>query len=102
MTLAPRCIWCAKAIAKHTETHWFGSGPVQHRQDPSHNHVEVITTKAEAQRLVNGAVVSVSRWREHVAAVGVWDGETYADRYFCGGRCRNAYAYHVAGLGVRP
>jgi hypothetical protein len=50
-------------------------------------------TKAEAQKLTNLKVISVRRCSEGIDMVGVWDGESYVDEFFCNGKHALNYAY---------
>lgn len=86
----PLCRYCGKPIAKRVDTIYFGR--------KTHGRPEFPATLDEARRLVNGKVVSC-RWmrmkdrfgykaqgepdHDYVAWVGVWDGESYEDEYFC-------------------
>ncbi len=86
----PLCRYCGKPIAKHTERLRFGS---EHRMagDDARRNVTP-RSMAEAQRHVNGKIVSVqwslkrksSDWshvdydvteRDYIRAVTAWDGE---------------------------
>jgi hypothetical protein len=93
----PFCRYCGKAIRKWTTTIYFGK-----TSNPAHPE-----TKADAQRLINQQVLSVSyagkywwkdnedrRWIDHVTT---WDGQSYHDQFFCGPKC----AEHLGRLMAR-
>jgi hypothetical protein len=101
MTAQPRCRCCGKAIAKFTVAHYFGAS----RPDSnswSVSHTESATTKAEAQRHVNGEIVSVRKGYQGQVYVGVWDGETYrgyaSETDFCSIRCAAEFGRMAAAL----
>lgn len=102
----PHCRYCGKAIRKRTHTVYF----VKDEEEKARHtgfatfYSYVIgqpTSKAEAQRLVNAAVVSVRKQGYGPAAgvlitqVGTWDGETYEDQFFCTGTHAQDFAYAV-------
>jgi ATP-dependent phosphoenolpyruvate carboxykinase len=72
MKTPPLCRYCGKPIPKKTDIVWFNG--IKHRP----------ASRADVQRLVNGQVVSVS-WhhdRSFIYRAGIWDGESYADKFF--------------------
>lgn len=105
----PFCRYCGKPIAKRVDTVYFGR--------KLHGRPEFPKTTAEARRLVNGTVVSC-RWQryvsnddpdripvyrtdgepdhDYVAWVGVWDGESYEDEFFCTQVDARRFAYLYA------
>jgi hypothetical protein len=102
----PYCRCCGGPIKKRTEFHWFGRDMAQeHNQDRPSHHGARPATKADAQRLVNGQIISVSRYPardgepSYIGSANVWDGETYEDHLFCkqvcavrfGRMCAEAY-----------
>lgn len=113
----PLCRTCGKKIKKRTEVVWFGrNGPAS--DYGSYRPDDRPRSKAEAQRLVNQQVVSVS-WRrapdttyghvvgdpdfDYIDSVKVWDGETYEDGLFCTLACaatmgRSAATHHNLGM----
>lgn len=103
----PHCRWCAKAIAKRTETIWFGRAE---SRDPAHFRGEKPKSRAEAQKLVNQQIVSL-RWsfkwdgnyetqeREHIGQITVWDGETYDAEFFCSQSCAASLGRSMAAQG---
>jgi hypothetical protein len=94
----PHCRFCGKPIAKHTTTVYFGrSGPDSpwSRYVPDHKP----ETKAEAQRLLNETVVSVKRYGgAEIDCVGIWDGESWRDEFFCNGDHARRFAYACAEM----
>lgn len=58
-------------------------------------------TRAEAQRYVNGEIISASRGSNGLAHVNYWDGESFADRYFCTNHCAMKQGYASAQHGDR-
>jgi hypothetical protein len=103
--IQPLCRSCGKPIRKHTETVYPRGDKVMGTAVPS-----TLYSKADCQALTNKQVVSVSyhqgydfddkptgeRW---VWAFSTWDGESYVDRFFCGGPCRDRFAYACARIG---
>ena len=91
----PYCRCCGGPIGKRTENHYFGAGETSMAADPARNHAEKPTTKAEAQRLINGRVVGIRRWdfqgENYVQFASVWDGESYDDHLFCKQACAVAF-----------
>lgn len=101
----PFCRYCGKPIPKRTDTVYFGR--------KLHGLAEFPKTTAEARRLVNGTVISC-RWsryepggfkmqgepdHDYVAWVGVWDGESYEDEFFCTQVDARRFAYLYAREG---
>jgi hypothetical protein len=109
----PLCRWCAKPIRKSTVT-------VYVKQTPSVNdkpHLgfsryayadKMPATKQECQRLTNLHVVSVKRYQpvvntglnygektgdSYIDQFGEWDGESYADPFFCSSACAQQMGY---------
>lgn len=98
----PLCRFCGRKIAKRTTTVWV-----------PHDQRETILTIADAQRLSNLQVVSISRtdsdafkrMRREVGRRGeplpkspirkfsTWDGESYVDKFFCNGDHARRFAY---------
>jgi len=105
--MRPLCRYCGKPIPKRTTTLRFVDELKSHMTNDQFTIYVVGTpqTKAEAQRLTNLEVVSVQRgcnpWGkdsqlEYITSVGVWDGERYADPYFCNGQHAKDFAYMIA------
>lgn len=97
---APVCRSCGKPLRKHVESVWFGGhwGRMSNRP--------YCTTIEEAQRYVNGRIISTKRCKRPVHndagtivgegpdtviyAAGVWDGESYGvhgEGFFCSQNC---------------
>lgn len=105
----PLCRYCGKPIAKRTTTVRFVETQEQADRDNkvgwtwTRSVVGSPSTKAEAQRLVNEEIVSVKRGAirggglkaDLIASVGVWDGTSYADQFFCNGAHAQGFAYAV-------
>jgi hypothetical protein len=77
----PLCKVCGKPVPKKTVSHCFG---VTDRSGYATliYHPEKPATRADAQRLINGQIISMKMsWRSeeprYVASVNAWDGETY-------------------------
>jgi hypothetical protein len=111
MSAPPRCRYCGGAIAKRTERKRFAAEPTQYKTADRgyvfYGDNGRPQTAAEAQRYVNGRVVSIGRervWNDAQDAtvdvgidwVGVWDGETYVDRFFCNGDHARLFGYVCA------
>lgn len=118
MTPRPLCRCCGKPIPKRTVAYtvyltaekaeevnrWHANCGHQWSRavaGPLHN-------KAECQAKVNGQVVSVSYGgrseggqidKRRVGHFTVWDGESYADEFFCKGSCATRFAYVMARAG---
>lgn len=119
---APTCITCGKAIAKKTVVLNFRATPGGNRSAYWRDIVAdpLPRNRTEAQRLVNdltivsvrycdapvksiafseGELTAVERSGERfVCAASGWDGESYADRFFCNGTCTTRYAYRCAWI----
>lgn len=85
---APRCRCCGKPIAKKTVTHVFGS-KARGGGEIWIEHEEPANTRAEAQRHLNGTIISSRPSYNGGLMVRVWDGVSYAPWYghFCTVRC---------------
>lgn len=112
MAPGPICRYCGTPIAKRTSIHYFAS-PTR-TPEPG----ELPQTKADAQRLVNMQIVSIQRWVTFkdpydglpgepkdptsvrvdlgIRAVGIWDGKSYVDPYFCKGEHARYFASAMA------
>lgn len=93
--LQPLCRCCAKPIRKYVVTHYFGESH-QSSLDSYVNHPEEAKTKEEAQRLVNGCILSVRYGYAGNVILGVWDGESYYDELFCALKCAAEFGYAAA------
>jgi hypothetical protein len=92
----PLCRTCGKPIAKRVHIHWFGQLRDERRGWYT-SHVERVATKAEAQRFTNDEIVSVRLNSDRsINRVGTWDGESYADVFFCKNACATAFGYFAA------
>lgn len=113
-TTQPLCLWCGKHIRKSTSPHWFGHnvGFYAASRDRSFHHGERPTSREEAQRYINEQIVSVEwsrlthdgevlpRSQQFIHRVGVWDGESYDDEFFCNGDHSRRFAYAAARKGL--
>lgn len=111
----PHCRYCGAKLRKATTTIFFVEklSDFHNRENARENYstryvVGHPTTKAEAQRLLNQPIVSVRHtsdpWAHkpedvYVAQVSTWDGESYADEFFCNGKHAQAFAYVMARAG---
>lgn len=105
----PHCRCCAKPIKKVTEQHWFGRTRDK-AEYYSIEHTAKPLSRAEAQAITGGNVVSVS-WslkyaslgaegtKDYIDGANVWDGETYQDEFFCTLRCAAEMGRAVAAKG---
>jgi hypothetical protein len=100
--LPPLCRYCGKPIRKRTESVSFSTFARADLKGVKPHSI------AEAQRHVNGKIVSV-RWTtptkldhgefvdtgepRYIDRVSVWDGESYIDEFFCNGDHAQRYAY---------
>lgn len=122
MTTPPRCRYCGKPIAKQTRSVNMTT-PESLEQYAYQRQLSAFQrwiakpkdewprTKADCQRLSNWTVVSVSRdhrWdkardevdKSFIGSWSEWDGESYADRYFCSGDHAKAFGYRCAEQGM--
>jgi hypothetical protein len=95
-------MYCGKPIAKFTDIVWV------RREGDGHAGLDrhvfgPLYSKAQCQAKVNEVVVSVSYWNKRegeakprVAHFGIWDGESWADEFFCSGPCCRKAAYNWA------
>jgi hypothetical protein len=89
----PMCRWCGRDLRKYTVTHWVVNNPSTYKSEPERYHAGPVQTSAEAKRIVNGEVTSISYFRpDHKGGIrtfNVWDGESYlATRgFFCTNEC---------------
>lgn len=123
---APPCIVCGRKLAKRTETIRFSppiapqpayraggqfgyevearpGKPAGTREGNVFYLERLPRTKEEARRFVNGTIVSVRRDSRHdgICEIGVWDGETYRDKFFCTKECAIRQGYAAAQHGHR-
>lgn len=97
-TTQPHCRYCGKPIRKHTRTVWINGGFLPGNDSDSSRHVVVDPpprTAADCERLTNWQVLSVRRSRggDTISRFSEWDGESYADEFFCTGTCAQAMGY---------
>lgn len=97
----PLCKVCGKPIPKVGVSHEFGRNrPVSWGV----GHPEKPKTLAEAQRLVNGQIISIKKsWRsdgpQWIESANVWDGESYAwDGHFHAQSCAAQFGRAMAAL----
>lgn len=105
-----RCRYCGRSLPKRTVSHYFGQ-PSQSKSRYYVNHPERPRSKAEVQQLVKGQVVSV-RWArgeqygakqagfDFITRASTWDGESYADKYFCSKTHASEFGYVTARDGL--
>jgi hypothetical protein len=106
-TEPPLCRYCGKSIPKHTRLVNIKSEYQPHGTAFSDVVEGPLYSKNDCERATNKQVVSVSyrtskKHREEereIAHFSTWDGESYADSYFCGGRCIARFAYFIARRG---
>lgn len=92
----PYCRCCGLPIGKRTERHLFGQSRREGVAGQDRNHPERPTTRQEAQRYLNGRVMSISHYRpghaeDYIFAASTWDGESYTDHLFCKQACAVAF-----------
>lgn len=90
--IRPLCRYCGKGIAKKTTRHCFGQATHNAPTRYWVNHTETPANKAEAQRYLNEAIVSV-RGGYGGLHCGTWDGESWEDEFFCTGECAKGFGY---------
>jgi hypothetical protein len=108
-----RCRYCAKPIPKRTQTTFFGSSQKTSSSKWWSYREEMPCNKDEAQALLDQPIVSVKWFRteppkdgyvrgsydpgfDYISQVTTWDGESYADKYFCKGFCAQNLGYMAA------
>ena len=95
----PLCRCCGKSNGKWTETHFVRDPHTTTPIRPG-EIVGDLRSKADCQRHANTAVVSVRYWHDgRVSHFSTWDGESWVDPFFCGGPCRDRFAYVMARAG---
>lgn len=109
-TRAPLCRYCGKTINKSLEYVRFGPH-MRTTGDTRLRDVRPLSLE-EARRHVNGLIASVS-WHvpkkmerygpavltgepKWIQDVGVWDGESYRDGYFCKNACAEMYGRAIS------
>jgi hypothetical protein len=110
-TTQPLCRYCGRAIAKRTTTRRFRPAAARPAGSTIYEKDMIDAapaSKAEAQKHFNQQVVSV-RWErghrseklgyEYVDQVGLWDGESYDNAFFCSNAHAIAFAYACATAG---
>lgn len=109
----PLCRWCAKPIRKHTITVYVKQKPSEYDKPnlgfSRYAYTDKMpATKQECQRLTNLRIASVKR-HQPIIGTGLnydekagasyidqfteWDGESYADGFFCSGPCAQRMGY---------
>ena len=92
----PLCRYCGKPLKKRVtgvsfnRNRYHPRGPVARRDDRP-------ATREQAQALFNEQIISI-KYREdengrYVAEVGLWDGESYLDKFFCKNDHAQRFAY---------
>lgn len=113
MSIQPLCRYCGKKIAKSTIKHWFGDRVEFYKNSPDRHihHGEKPRSREEAQKYINEQVISVQwsrlyqdgellpREQQFINRVGVWDGESYEDKFFCNDDHARRMGYVVAHEG---
>jgi hypothetical protein len=91
----PHCCNCGTPIAKVTRMIMFGGS--NYRDERFDGKPK---TRAEAQKYTNGVITSHRRSTGeaggYISSINVWDGESYADEFFCTNRCAIDFARHFA------
>lgn len=116
------CIVCGKPISKRTETFYFREPvtyvpPAPRSWGGMHDAIEAKPDglregnsaflaqrprdRKEAQRFVNGQIISSKRDGDILSSVTFWDGETYQDKFFCTNHCAMQQGYASAQQGTR-
>jgi hypothetical protein len=116
------CIVCKRPIAKRSSTIYFRepneytppldaswgrvheaipARPDGHREGDKLYLAQRPRNREEAQRYVNGTIISASRDGAVLASVNYWDGESYRDTFFCTNECAMKQGYAAAQDGHR-
>lgn len=122
MTTRPKCIVCGRALAKRADTlyfrepqpyrpavpyAWGGDFPAQEAKPDGFREGNALylddrpRTRTEAQRHVNGQIISSRRQGDFLYSVNYWDGESYTDKFFCTNHCAERQGYASAHHGDR-
>lgn len=105
MTAGPLCRYCGQPIPKRTQHIWVRDADRLMDGGPTKYVLGPLYTKADCQRHSNHQVVSVSYrtpgappdgGRRRVSHFTVWDGESYADEFFCKGACAQLFGRLMA------
>lgn len=95
-SVQPLCRMCGRPIRKRTESLYFGRNP---ELDPLPGYSSARPTSwEEAQKHSNLQVISV-KWhsdRSYIWGVGLWDGKSWDDEFFCTARCAVQMGYSAA------
>lgn len=116
----PLCRYCGEKIPKRTDLVYVHATPPRthipetkislissgkFKEEPtgkmipihvSPHVIGIPRTKEEAQKLINLKIISVRKGDDGVISrLGVWDGETYNDQFFCKNDCAIRYAYSM-------
>ncbi|NEI71019.1 hypothetical protein GR212_15680 [Rhizobium lusitanum] len=98
MTKPPLCRYCGKALKKKVVSVSFNS---YHSRTPGGRRSDRPASREEAQKLFNEKIVSIKYRHDelgrYVAEVGLWDRESYVDKFFC----KNAHAQDFAYSALR-
>jgi hypothetical protein len=101
----PLCKVCGKPVPKTTVSHNFGQKVASRRYASWIDHIEKPANRAEAQRLINGQIISVQwSWRNepgprYIISANVWDGESYAwGGHFHAQGCAAVFGANMADL----
>ncbi|WP_052637981.1 hypothetical protein [Pseudorhizobium banfieldiae] len=93
--IQPLCRYCGKPLRKSVVTVALNSRQPKWRGGIS--RPDRPSSKEEAQRLFNEVIVSLRYGEDergrYVSEVGLWDGVTYRDRFFCKGEHAQQFAY---------
>ncbi len=105
----PLCRYCGKPIRKRTTIVYVVPKLNQyHRSGSMQRYVEgVANSLADCRRFTNQQITSISysplvdayfekTGERLVEKFYEWDGESYADPYFCSGSCAQAFGYLMA------
>ncbi len=99
----PLCRWCGKRIAKRTNHRPVGRIGTYDFDRP--------TTVEDCKKLTNEQIVSVKyhyetdtnydrTGRRTIYSYNTWDGQSYADEYFCNGEHARWFGYAAAEKGL--
>jgi hypothetical protein len=93
----PFCRTCGKPIRKYTRRVWIEKEEKHRAPASSFSRyvVGVARTREDCARLSSMQVVSVTRAhdKEFILSFNEWDGESYADEFFCTSSCAAVMGY---------
>jgi hypothetical protein len=99
----PLCLNCKGKIRKYTDPRtWVRDkvyrslADVQRDNNAQVVHIRYDTVREGTSVWLNAIEAGAKIGEQIVSDYSTWDGESYEDEFFCGGPCRNRFAYSIA------